>query len=60
MTPDREELLREAHHAVDEMQRTAAQKVRAELGPSPRERETGIDPFDEDAPHIMPSTSPRV
>lgn len=41
--------MREAHRAVDELQRAAAAKVRAELGPSPRERETGIDPFDEGA-----------
>lgn len=60
VSDDREALMREAHRAVDELQRAAAAKVRAELGPSPRERETGRDPFDEEAPHIMPSTSPRV
>lgn len=54
---DREELLREAHRAVDELQRAAAAKVREQLGPSPRERETGRDPFADDAPMVTVAPS---
>lgn len=48
--PTKQELLAEATRLADERQRIAAAKVRAKLGPGPRERETGIDPFAEGAP----------
>lgn len=46
---DREELLRETQRMTDERMRIVAAKVRAKLGPGPRERETGVDPFAEGA-----------
>lgn len=49
VSDDREALMRETDRRVNEMQREAARKVTAALGPGPRQRETGIDPFAEGA-----------